>query len=135
MTDASTAVLERYYAAFNAGDWEGMLSLLTDDVRHDINEGPTQHGKDAFRQFLARMDAHYREQARDLVVMVSPDGQRAAAEFVIEGEYLQTDEGLPAAQGQRYTLPVGAFFELRGGRIARVTNYYNLADWTRQVGG
>lgn len=135
MTDASTAVLERYYTAFNAGDWEGMLSLLTDDVRHDINEGPTQHGKDAFRQFLARMDAHYREQARDLVVMVSPDGQRAAAEFVIEGEYLRTDEGLPAAQGQRYTLPVGAFFELRGGRIARVTNYYNLADWTRQVGG
>lgn len=135
MTDASTAVLERYYAAFNAGDWEGMLSLLTDDVRHDINEGPTQHGKDAFRQFLARMDAHYREQARDLVVMVSPDGQRAAAEFVIEGEYLRTDEGLPAAQGQRYTLPVGAFFELRGGRIARVTNYYNLSDWTRQVGG
>lgn len=135
MTDASTAVLERYYAAFNAGDWEGMLSLLTDDVRHDINEGPTQHGKDAFRQFLARMDAHYREQARDLVVMVSPDGQRAAAEFVIEGEYLRTDEGLPAAQGQRYTLPVGAFFELRGGRIARVTNDYNLADWTRQVGG
>lgn len=135
MTDASTAVIERYYAAFNAGDWEGMLSLLTDDVRHDINEGPTQQGKDAFRQFLARMDAHYREQARDLVVMVSPDGQRAAAEFVIEGEYLQTDEGLPAAQGQRYTLPVGAFFELRGGRIARVTNYYNLSDWTRQVGG
>ena len=135
MTDASTTVLERYYAAFNAGDWEGMLSLLTDDVRHDINEGPTQQGKDAFRQFLARMDAHYREQARDLVVMVSPDGQRAAAEFVIEGEYLQTDEGLPAAQGQRYTLPVGAFFELRGDRIARVTNYYNLSDWTRQVGG
>lgn len=135
MTDASTAVLERYYAAFNAGDWEGMLAFLTDDVRHDINEGPTQHGKDAFRQFLARMDAHYREQVRDLVVMVSPDGQRAAAEFVIEGEYLQTDEGLPAAQGQRYTLPVGAFFELRGDRIARVTNYYNLSDWTRQVGG
>lgn len=135
MTDASTTVLERYYAAFNAGDWEGMLSLLTDDVRHDINEGPTQQGKDAFRQFLARMDAHYREQARDLVVMVSPDGQRAAAEFVIEGEYLQADEGLPAAQGQRYTLPVGAFFELRGDRIARVTNYYNLSDWTRQVGG
>lgn len=135
MTRTDAAPLERYYAAFNAGDWEGMLALLTDDVRHDINEGPTQHGKDAFRQFLARMDAHYREQVRDLVVMVSPDGQRAAAEFVIEGEYLQTDEGLPAAQGQRYTLPVGAFFELRGDRIARVTNYYNLSDWTRQVGG
>jgi hypothetical protein len=23
---------------------------------------------------------------------------------------------------------------LRGGKIARVTNYYNLQDWLRQVG-
>ena len=133
-TDAVT-VLQRYYAAFNAADWEGMLSLLTDDVRHDINEGPTQTGKAAFRTFLARMDAHYREQARDLTVMAHPEGHRAAAEFTIHGEYLQTDEGLPEARGQTYVLPVGAFFELRDGQIARVTNYYNLADWTRQVGG
>ena len=133
-TDAVT-VLQRYYAAFNAADWEGMLALLTDDVRHDINEGQTQTGKAAFRSFLAKMDAHYREQARDLVVMANDEGSRAAAEFTIHGEYLQTDEGLPEAQGQTYVLPVGAFFELRDGQIARVTNYYNLADWTRQVSG
>ena len=38
------------------------------------------------------------------------------------------------ASGQRYTLPVGAFFDIRDGQIARVTNYYNLNDWLRQVG-
>ncbi|PJI52590.1 isopropylmalate/homocitrate/citramalate synthase, partial [Methylobacterium radiotolerans] len=28
---------------------------------------------------------------------------------------------------------VGAFFTLRDGQIARVTNYYNLREWCRQV--
>ena len=30
-------------------------------------------------------------------------------------------------------LPGGAFFALRDGVIARVTNYYNLEDWLAQV--
>jgi steroid delta-isomerase-like uncharacterized protein len=59
---------------------------------------------------------------------------RAAAEFVVHGRYLATDEGLPEAKGQTYVLPAGAFLEVREGRIARVTTYYNLQDWLRQVG-
>ncbi|AKH17456.1 ketosteroid isomerase-related protein [Deinococcus soli (ex Cha et al. 2016)] len=132
--ESTVKLIEQYYAAFNAAEFGGMLALLTDDVRHDINEGETQVGLDAFRAFLAKMDLHYREQARELVVMSTPDGARASAEFVIHGEYLRTDPGLPEARGQRYVLPVGAFFEVHGGKIARVTNYYNLADWSRQVG-
>ncbi len=124
-------LIERYYDAFNRRDYAGMLALLTEDVIHDINQGARERGKEAFTAFLARMDHHYRERVVDLVVMCT--GQRAAAEFVIEGSYLQTDEGLPPAHGQAYRLAVGAFFELREGRIARVTNYYNLPDWTHQV--
>lgn len=124
-------VVTRYYSAFNADDAEGMLALLTDDVVHDINQGERQQGKAVFRAFLAHMDHCYRERVVDLVVMAN--GDRAAAEFVIEGEYLRSDPGLPEAKGQRYTLPVGAFFELRAGLIARVTNYYNLQDWIAQV--
>ncbi|SMB95914.1 ketosteroid isomerase-related protein [Deinococcus hopiensis] len=128
-------LVEQYYAAFNAGDAQGMLALLTPDVRHDINEGGREVGVEAFRAFLTRMDAHYRERVEDLAVMVNGDSTRAAAEFTIHGEYLSTDPGLPEAHGQRYALPVGAFFEIREGRIARVTNYYNLAEWSRQVRG
>lgn len=129
------ALIEAYYAAFNRGDSAGMLELLTDDVVHDINEGGREHGKEAFRVFLDTMDTHYRERAEDLTILSSVDGRRAAAEFVIHGKYLQAYTGLPEAQGQTYVLPVGAFFEVRGGRIARVTNYYNLSEWTRQVQG
>lgn len=81
------------------------------------------------------MDRCYGEQLRDIVVMVSADGLRAGAEYVVYGEYKVTDEGLPEAEGQRYVLPGGAFFDVRDGKIARVTNYYNLDDWIAQVGG
>jgi len=128
------ALLNRYYAAFNAGDWQGMLDCLTDDVAHDINQGETQHGKSAFRAFLAHMERCYREQLEGIVVMAAEDGSRGAAEFTVHGEYLVTDEGLPEAQGQTYVLPAGAFFAFSGGKIARVTVYYNLADWCAQVG-
>ncbi len=129
------ALLTRYYAAFNAGDWEGMLDCLDDGVIHDINQGGRQTGKDAFRSFLAHMERCYRERLDRIVLMASDDGTRGAAEFIVHGEYLATDEGLPEANGQTYTLPAGAFFSIAGGRITRVTVYYNLADWTAQVGG
>src|SRR5690606_24396704 len=72
-------------------------------------------------------------QLRGVVVMATADGARAAAEYVVQGEYLAADEGLPEARCQRYELPGGAFFEVRDGRIARVSNYYNLEDWLAQV--
>jgi|UniRef100_UPI003782F2D2 steroid delta-isomerase-like uncharacterized protein len=130
----SAALIQTYYDTFNTGDREAFLALLTDDVAHDINQGGTETGKDVFRAFLQRMDRCYREQVRDLVVFANEDGSRGAAEFFIEGEYLSTDEGLPPAAGQRYRLRVGAFFDLREGRVSRVTNYYNLEEWLRQVG-
>jgi steroid delta-isomerase-like uncharacterized protein len=79
------------------------------------------------------MNRSYRERITDLVVLTEPSGARAAAEFTVHGTYLDTDEGLPPARGQRYVLAAGAFFELRDGKVARVSNHYNLPDWIRQV--
>ncbi|MDH4410421.1 MAG: ketosteroid isomerase-related protein [Verrucomicrobiales bacterium] len=128
-------LIRLYYEAFNAGDRPGMLRLLAPGVVHDINQGASVPGIEAFEKFLAHMDRCYAEQVEDLVVMADESGTRAAAEFYIRGEYLVTDEGLPEAVGQKYHLRVGAFFDLTEGRIARVTNYYNLQDWIAQVGG
>jgi steroid delta-isomerase-like uncharacterized protein len=131
----SKDLLAAYYAAFNAGDTDAMLALLADDVEHHVNQGGIRRGKPAFAEFSAHMARCYREHLTDLVLMVSEDGRRGAAEFTVNGTYLATDEGLPAAKGQTYTLPAGAFFTFRDGRIARVTTYYNLPDWIAQVGG
>lgn len=135
MSQSSVALIEQYYAAFNSGDMDTFLNLLTDDVIHDINQGKRETGKDAFTQFMACMNHNYKEQLVDMVIMAAPDGKRAAAEFVVLGEYLKTDTGLPEAQGQKYRLPAGAFFEIRDNKVARITNYYNLQDWIAQVAG
>jgi steroid delta-isomerase-like uncharacterized protein len=126
-------LVQAYYDAFNRGDRDAMLALLTDDVVHDLNQGARETGRDAFRAFMARMDRCYAEQLHDIVVMANGEGTRAAAEYVVHGTYRSDDEGLPPASGQRYVLPGGAFFDIRDGRIARVTNYYNLGDWIAQV--
>lgn len=131
---ATLALIARYYAAFNAGDPEAMLDCLTDDVEHRVNEGGHRIGKAKFAEFCSHMGVSYREELRDLVIFASDDGTRAAAEFVVHGTYLKTDPGLPEAKGQTYILPAGGFFAVRDGRIARVTTFYNLNDWIRQVG-
>lgn len=129
----SRAAIEAYYAAFNAADPEGMLAQVTDDIEHRVNEGGIRRGKALFREFCAHMGVSYREELRDIVIFVNPEGTRGAAEFVVHGTYLKTDPGLPEAKGQTYVLPAGAFFDLKDGKIARVTTFYNLADWVRQV--
>jgi steroid delta-isomerase-like uncharacterized protein len=132
MRSSSAEMVWLYYDRFNAGDWEGMLNLLSDDIVHDINQGGREVGKDAFRAFLKRMERSYQEKLEDIEIL--GDGARIAAEFVVVGTYLRTDEGLPPAKGQAYRLPGGAFFDLAAGRIARVTNYYNLQQWLSLIG-
>lgn len=132
-TTDTPALLAAYYAAFNRQDAEGMLDLLAEDVLHEPSQGQPRVGKPAFAAFLAHMNRCYRETVIDPVIIASPDGARAAAEFMLDGQYLATDDGLPAARGQSYRLRVGAFFAIADGRIARVSNHYNLGDWTAQV--
>ncbi len=132
--EQSVELLTRYYQLFNSGNREAFLELLGDEVRHDINQGHCEIGRQKFCEFLQKMDRSYKERVEELEVFANEDGTRGSAEFYIHGTYLVTDEGLPPANGQTYRLRVGAFFEIRHSRITRVTNYYNLQEWLRLVG-
>jgi len=132
MTETERLIRE-YYDAFNAEDEAAFFALLSDDVVHDINQGDREVGKPAFTKFWARMSRCYKETLTDIVVLTEPTGTRAAAEFIVHGTYIAADQGLPPAHGQKYTLPAGAFFSIRDGKIARISNYYNLPDWIAQV--
>jgi len=133
MREKTVKLIRDYYDAFNAGNMKTFLGLLADEVVHDINQGGVEVGKDAFARFMDKMNTHYDERVADLVVMASDDGRHAAAEFKIHGSYKKTDPGLPEARGQKYNLPVGAFFQIENGKVARVTNYYNLQAWMKMV--
>jgi len=132
MQTTKTLILQ-YYDAFNRQDMNAFLNCLNEDVVHDINQGSSQVGKDAFSKFMTHMNHCYKELVKDLVIMINENGTYAAAEFIIEGVYLKTDQGLPEAKGQHYQLPVGAFFKIDNGKISRIRNYYNLSDWLNQV--
>lgn len=129
----AVALVERYIDAFNAGDVEGMLACLHEDVAHDINQGGREIGREKFRWFMATMNRHYREELSDVVILADESGGRVAAEFTVRGTYMETAEGLPHARGQHYSLPAGIFFEIDERLISRVTTYYNLAEWKAQV--
>ena len=126
-------VIEAYFKAFNDGDVDGMLECLAEDVAHHVNEGQVRTGKAAFAAFCEHMNRCYKEHLDNMVIFEAEGGTRGAAEFVVNGTYLATDEGLPEANGQTYKLPAGSFFSLETNKITRIVTYYNLADWVRQV--
>lgn len=130
---AALDLISRYYTAFNAGNTDAMEALLSPEFEHHVNEGNIRKGTEAFREFNAHMTRCYKEHLTDIVIMANDRGTRAAAEFVVNGVYLETDGDLPVAKGQKYVLPAGTFFTLDERGIARVTTYYNLSDWVQQV--
>src|SRR5262245_39120880 len=126
-------ILEQYYQCFNAGNYKGMLDLLSEDVVHEPCQGTPRKGKGKFTEFLQHMERCYKEEVHNPCIFYSADGKRAAAEFFLSGTYLSTDSDLPPAKGQTYNLRVGTFFDIENGRITRVTNHYNLHDWLNQI--
>ena len=126
-------LIQDYYTAFNEKNMPRFLSLLSEDIVHDINQGHQEIGKQAFVVFMERMNHSYQEHIAQLAIMTNTQGTRAAAEFIVNGTYTASASGLPEATGQQYSLPCGAFFEIKQSKIARVTNYYNLQNWLKQV--
>lgn len=126
-------LIEQYYTTFNNGDLAGFLALLDDNVIHEINQGKCETGKNAFKKFMEHMNTCYRETIKDIVIFSGADESRAAAEFLVAGTYIKTDDGFPIAQNQTYELSAGAFFEIKNNKITRITNYYNVQEWVKLI--
>lgn len=131
MTDLQT--VKAYYDAFNARNWDEMLSLVDENIKHEPNQGTPRIGKKLFTEFMQHMDTSYSETLKDIVLFSSETAGRIAAEFVVHGTYKKAEEGLPPAHGQAYVLPAAAFLEVNDGKISRVTTYYNLELWIELV--
>lgn len=125
--------VQQYYQHFNQQNWDGMCSLLSENIRHEVNQGDPRLGLELYREFLQHMDECYEERLTDMVFFSEPEGKRVACEFTVNGIYKKTDGDLIPANGQRYVLPAGAFLEVVDGKITRVTTYYNLPLWIKLV--
>lgn len=121
--------VQEYYSYFNTKNWEGMLSLLDTQIRHEPNQGEARIGIELFTEFLQKMDDSYEENLTDMVFFSESSNHRVAVEFVVNGIYKKGEEGLPEAKNQTYVLPAAAFLQVTEGKISRVTTYYNLPLW------
>lgn len=126
-------IVAQYYQAFNDKNWSKMIALADENIQHDSNEGATTIGIEAFKRFIKKMEVAYDETLTDIILLSEPTNTRVAAEFIVHGSYLHTEEGLPEAKGQKYVLPAGAFLEVKNEKITRVTTYYNLEHWIQLV--
>lgn len=129
----SRKLIEGFCSAFNRGDWSGMLELVDEGVVHNPNQGEREVGRERFQTFLQTRARCYLEVLTEVRILVSKDGSHAAVEYVVSGQYMSTDQGLPLARGQRYRLAGGAFFEITDGRIQCLSQFCNLADWVAQI--
>ncbi len=126
-------IAKAYYQAFNQQNWQEMLNLVSEHIIHEPNESKTRVGKDLFSAFLQKMDFAYQEELKDMMFFQGEIEGRIAVEFVVHGIYKQAEDGLPAAHGQSYMLPAGAFLSIENGKIQRITTFYNLEEWIAQV--
>jgi len=131
--DDTRRLIEAYFSALNARDWNRAAMLLREDVIHDVDEGGREIGRRAYRDFLQRAAQTCREEVGDLEIMISRSGRRAAAEFIVRGVYLATAAAGRDGATRRYELPLGAFFEIEDGLISRITTYCNTAAWLSRI--
>jgi steroid delta-isomerase-like uncharacterized protein len=126
-------IVHQYYRFFNQKNWQGMLSLVDSDVRHETNQGDVRLGIEKFTSFLQKMDDCYDENLTDMVFFTEPTNHRIAVEFTVNGIYKKGDDDLPPAHNQSYLLPAAAFLEVKNNKITRITTYYNLPLWIELV--
>lgn len=126
-------LIHTYFETFNKKSWSEFFALLHPEIIHDINQGSAEIGIAAFHKFMDHMNDCYDEQIVDRVIMVDETGKHASCRFTVKGKYLKTDSTFPAAHGQTYSLPAASLFEIDGQKVKRVTTYYNLNDWLKQV--
>lgn len=132
-------VVEALYAAWSLHEPERIDAVFTDDAAYeDVAGGQVHRGKAEIKQLLGaafRFAPDFRVTLRSLVV----GGDTVTTEWEIAGTQTgATGVGsvgeLPAT-GRTFRLRGASVLVLRGGRIAHVTDYYDMATFWRQLGG
>lgn len=118
------AIVESLYAAWAAGDIDGVLEHCTDDiVAVNVPTGPIE-GKERVRKFLQAFGADM-EDAKYEIFRMLEDGAVA----MLEGRENYTK------QGRRVALPYMAVFFFEGDRIREWRDYFDRDTLQRQLGG
>jgi steroid delta-isomerase-like uncharacterized protein len=127
--DPNAAVAEKFIAAWNSHDPDKFLAAFTDDVFYeDVTFAEVSHGKAELRKFAV---SEY-EGVPDLelkLVQASIQNGHGTIEWTFSG----TDKGVYKT-GKKFTVRGVSVVDVRGGKVSRSLDFYDVATVMRQVG-
>jgi steroid delta-isomerase-like uncharacterized protein len=128
-TDANSALTEKWIAAWNAHSPDKMLPLFTDDIVYeDVAFGEVSHGSAELRKFAASEF----EGTPDLELkLLRSDIHNGYG--TIEWMFTGTDKGV-FKTGKKFSVRGVSVIEMRGDKISRNLDFYDVATIMRQVG-
>lgn len=135
MTPKETVL--KYWEAYTKHDQEAILSLLSSDyaLRSPLSGGVAT--RDMVAGGLKLFEKSFPD-LREEVVSVAADGNRVVCEVVETATFtgpLDWPTVAIAPTNKSYQLPFAAFFRVNAqGLIVEQRNYWDTADWIRQVG-
>ena len=119
--------------AWNSHDVDKIASFFTDDcVYEDVAFGVVNRGKTELKDFIRAMYVWSPDLKFELKSFFSAGG-RTATEWVMAGTHAGELPGIPAT-GKRFSVRGASIEELRGDKISRHADYYNLVSFLQQVG-
>jgi len=125
--------LEQWAELLSSHDTTSFLDLFTDDCMYeDVALGVTNQGKTELRSFIEGVFAAMPDFHIDLKTSFV-SGDRAAMEWVMSGTHAGDLPGMPATQ-KRFSIRGATVAELRGTKIRRNSDYWDLSTFLKQVG-
>jgi steroid delta-isomerase-like uncharacterized protein len=127
-------LVDELYAAWSLHQLEKVDAIFTEDAAYeDVASGQVYHGTEEIKQLLRAVYVwapDYRVTMKSLIV----ESNTAATEWLSEGIQTGPIGDLPAS-GNSFRLRGVSILTFRDGRIASVTDYYDMATFLRQLGG
>jgi steroid delta-isomerase-like uncharacterized protein len=133
-TEATRVVVERYWAAVEAGDANAAAALFAENaVYRDKTFDFEISGIPAIRKMLEGAISMLSPVSRKIVT-AAYDGRYAAIEWEAQGVHVMPVMGIPATN-KEMTIRAVSLIEVRGGRIQSVTDYTDRAGLESQLKG
>jgi steroid delta-isomerase-like uncharacterized protein len=137
MADDAVTVVEALFEAFNDGDLDRAAECVSDDFELvDVAAGQSFQGPNGCRQWLGMFRTALPD-ARTELVSIFAHGAQVASEHIGRGTQtgpFATPAGTIPPTDRPIELRIGEFYEVRDGKITRLTAYYDTATMMRQLG-
>ena len=126
-----------YGELFNKRDYDTSVAHVTDDfVVVSIPTGTTLRGKEGYRQFLSTWGTAFPDSTVKVNRLID-NGENIAVEFTGKGTHsgpLVTPMGVIPPSGKPVETSFCDVLSFRGGKLATVRSYFDVASLLRQIG-